>query len=125
MRLLFAIVATWLVTPMGYAQETPTTLHGVFTAAEATRGAQLNEEYCAGCHEDGYFQDAFLAAWRDQPVSGLFDLLRATMPQDSPGLLTDREYTDLLAYIFAQNGLPNGQSQLDPRALDRVVIETP
>ena len=100
-------------------------MHGVFTATQVTRGEQLNEEYCAGCHEDGYFQDAFLAAWRDQPVSGLFDLLRATMPQDNPGLLTDAEYVDLLAYIFALNGLPEGPSTLAPQALDQLIIQTP
>lgn len=110
---------------MSHAQDPPTTMHGVFTATQVARGEELNEEYCAGCHEDGYFQDAFLAAWRDQPVSGLFDLLRATMPQDSPGLLSDTEYADLLAYIFALNGLPEGPSTLDPQTLDQLIIQTP
>jgi mono/diheme cytochrome c family protein len=122
---LLATAEGLLVTAEGYAQDLPTTMHGVFTTTQAAHGAELNEEYCAGCHEDGYFQDAFLAAWRDQPASGLFNLLRATMPQDSPGLLTDSEYADVLAYIFALNGLPDGQSQLDPHTLDRVIIATP
>ncbi len=125
MRFWLSIAAGWLVAAMSYAQDAPTTMHGVFTATQVARGEQLNEEYCAGCHEDGYFQDAFLAAWRDQPVSGLFDLLRATMPQDSPGLLTDAEYVDLLAYIFALNGLPEGPSTLAPQTLDQLIIQTP
>ncbi len=125
MRLLLSVAAGWLVWAMGYAQDAPTTMHGVFSVTQVARGEQLNEAYCAGCHEDGYFQGAFLAAWRDQPASGLFDLLRATMPQDDPGLLTDAEYVDLLAYIFALNGLPEGQSTLDPKTLDQLIIQAP
>ena len=35
------------------------------------------------------------------------------MPQDRPGALKERQYADLLAYVFAINDLPMGVDKLD------------
>jgi len=35
------------------------------------------------------------------------------MPRDRPGALKERQYADLLAYVFALNDLPVGEDKLD------------
>jgi mono/diheme cytochrome c family protein len=100
-------------------------LQGVYTDDQARRGAVVYERSCSACHMQEYVTGNFLQSWAGAPVSMLFELLRATMPEDRPGGLDGREYADVLAYIFELNGLPSGQSELPPQldVLERIVIE--
>lgn len=101
---------------------------GIYTAAQADRGQRLFREVCSDCHLPGQFTGpAFLLAWKGQPVDALFDLIRTTMPEDSPGSLRAREYAAILSYLFRLNGLPPGEEAMpdDPEALARIRIEAP
>ena len=90
-----------------------TTTDGVFNQSQVERGGRLAAKHCTHCHDLDYFKGVFLQSWQDQPVQGLYDLIRATMPEDRPGALKERQYADLLAYIFSINGMPAGDRKLD------------
>ena len=44
------------------------------------------------------------------------------MPADDPGSLDDWEYLDTLIYILQLNGFPEGETDLMPADLDRILI---
>lgn len=89
-----------------------TTAQGVYTAEQAEQGLAVHEEFCAKCHHYSYFMGSFLLSWQNQPVSGLYDLIKLKMPEDRPGSLKPREYAALLAYVFELNDLPAGEDKL-------------
>lgn len=89
-----------------------TTAEGVYTEAQARKGLEVHQQYCAKCHHHSYFQGGFLLAWQSQPVAALYDLIEMKMPEDRPGALKPREYAALLAYVFELNGLPAGEAKL-------------
>jgi hypothetical protein len=47
-------------------------------------------------------------------VSDLFVVLKATMPQDQPGSLSDDQYAAVIAFLLNKNGVPQGQTMLKP-----------
>lgn len=101
-------------------------MHGAYTAEQAGSGATIFKQVCGDCHASARFQDsAFLIGWKGRPVRDLFELIRTQMPQDNPGGLRRQEYAAVLAYLFALNGLPPGDSTLpsDDAGLRRIRIE--
>ena len=67
-----------------------TVLDGVFTAAQAERGAAVYVAQCAACH-DGADVDGppltgapFLDRWREDTLDGLFEFIKTEMPQQRP-----------------------------------------
>jgi mono/diheme cytochrome c family protein len=88
---------------------------GAHTAAQAARGEAVFRRVCAQCHVASQFTtDAFRASWRGRDAWELFELIRTTMPQDTPGRLRRQEYADLVAWVFQANGMPPGESELAP-----------
>ena len=121
-----AVLLIVLLSMVGVATAAPvSTQDGVFDETQVTRGEKLADKYCSACHDRSYFTGVFLKSWQGQPVQGLYDLIRATMPRDRPGALKERQYAELLAYIFALNEMPVGESKLDYKdgRLSEVVID--
>ena len=60
------------------------------------------------------------------PLNELFEQIRNTMPQDSPGSLSPQQYADIVALIFNKNKFPAGRTPLpgDYAALRMIRIET-
>ena len=50
--------------------------------------------------------------WNGAMVGELFEQIRQTMPQDSPGSLTSAQYADVLAFILKKNKFPEGKTEL-------------
>lgn len=126
--LLAGTVTARSVTPAGAGAPQTSARDGVFTRAQATRGAKIYGERCAGCHPIEAFTDSvFLAAWKGQTAHALFTSIRTTMPQENPGGLRRQDYADLLAYLLHLNKLPAGSAELGSTdaALKKVVIEPP
>ena len=94
------------------AQQTRTTQEGVFTNAQATRGAVLYEAKCAACHgarmEGSVGPElagpGFLGIWAGQPLLNLFGKIEKTMPADAPGTLSGIQVAEIGA-ITATRGL--------------------
>lgn len=113
---------------------------GVYTEAQAGRGAYTYPVACGKCH--GYLLDGapddpdmfstppiggpkFLRNWNGRSLGALFEFAKANMPANNPGFLPDQELADVLAYMLQQSGAPAGAIELraDPERLGRIVIE--
>ncbi len=101
---------------------------GVFTVAQAERGAQVFEQVCMRCHQPEQFTGpGFIDAWSGQTVDALFEVIRTTMPEDNPSSLKKHEYAAVLAFLFRLNGIPAGEADLPStaRKLKQIRIEVP
>jgi len=107
------------------AQETAATSRsvwdGVYTEEQAKRGEELYRKECASCHGDTLIGGGgatplsggtFLSNWNGLTVGDLFDRIRKTMPQGSPGKLTKQQDADILAYLLSFNKFPAGKTEL-------------
>ena len=100
---------------------------GIFTTAQAERGAAVFEEVCMRCHQPEQFTGpGFIGAWSGQTVDALFEVIRTTMPEDNPSSLKKRDYAAVLAYLFSLNGIPAGETDLPSltRKLKQIRIES-
>ncbi len=120
--------------PVGIAQQrapdgAPRSLRdGVYSARQVRRGAGIFENVCSQCHPPEQFTDGGLIdGWTGESVADLFNFVRSSMPEDSPGRLRRSEYADVLAFIFSINGLPTGETEMssDAELLQQILIEGP
>lgn len=99
---------------------------GVYSEEQAERGAQTFSEACMVCHQPEEFsQGSYMEGWAGQTAGDFVDFIRSTMPEDNPGRLKRREYVDIVAFLFQQNGLPMGDAELSRDTLANIVIEGP
>jgi mono/diheme cytochrome c family protein len=97
----------------------------VYTQTQANQGAQAYNKYCSACHTRAeHSGEAFQSTWGGRTTFELFDYLRTTMPSDNPGRLSRGQYTDIVAYLLQQNGMPAGPQRLsaDPKHLELIRI---
>ena len=103
-----------------FAQTTRTQWDGIFTEAQANRGAPLFEEHCIVCHGGGFapdlFGSSFNARWNGYSMGEMFSLIQTAMPQQQPGSLAPQQYTDIVAYVLHGGGFPAGEDPLQPDA---------
>lgn len=112
---------------------------GVYTAAQAERGAAEYRGPCGLCHGrrlNGAPDDAdmrstpplarakFLRNWNGRSMATLYEYIRATMPKSNPGYMSDQVYVDIMAYMLSVSNVPAGDEELPPnsRILSRVAI---
>lgn len=96
--------------------------NGLYTEAQADRGAALYADQCASCHGGlrafvpemaALLGDhTFRNRWNGRPLGALFALIRDEMPQDAPGTLSPDETASLVAYILGGNRFPPGDAAL-------------
>ena len=125
---LIAVLAT---APRSFGAD-KTVKDGVFTAAQATRGAALYKTQCASCHgvDLSGGKDApaltgadFLGFWDKTPVSDLVTKIRDSMPQSAPGSLSAEQATDLVTYVLRSNKFPAGAAALPSNAAAQKTIK--
>jgi quinoprotein glucose dehydrogenase len=106
--------ALWAAALTSFAQAPATSVNqGVYTAAQADRGAAQFQTSCTACHDPARFTGPdFLAGWTGKPLHDLFDLMHTTMPEDNPGSLKPQQYADVVAYFLKLNDYPAGQEEL-------------
>jgi mono/diheme cytochrome c family protein len=86
---------------------------GVYTAAQADRGAEVFKTTCAACHETSRFTgEEFLPVWVGKSLFELYDVVHTTMPEDKPGSLKPQQYIDVITYFLKLNGYPVGTTEL-------------
>lgn len=93
-----------------------------FTTAQAERGELAYAHSCLDCHgshlDNGEFGGpplkggSFARHWDAANVAALFGFMKAKMPPDRPGQLTDEAYADLIAFILGENGYKPGDKEL-------------
>lgn len=106
----------WCVPRRVDAQAAPrSTMQGVYTAAQATKGKNVFFSNCLGCHTvASHTGQAFELKWFGRPLFDLYDYLSNAMPKTSPGTLSEDEYVWVTAYILRLNGMPAGKTELSP-----------
>lgn len=97
-------------------------------ADQQARGQQAYALYCAACHEAGQGIGPRLTA----PVlasrgtaASLFAYNRETMPYNAGGLLPDRQYWDITAFLLARETLMDSTRVLRQRGAERLTLSGP
>jgi mono/diheme cytochrome c family protein len=125
-----------VLAPAAARAQTPsrTTWSGVYTVAQAERGAQVYGRSCARCHGATLEGEEivppltggrFTASWNGLTLGDLYERIRTTMPYDDPGALTRQENADVIAYILRAGRFPAGARELANRgeALKMIAFE--
>jgi len=107
-----------------------TVADGVFTDAQAERGASAYGTACAGCHRadlggntgPALRDQRFTRDFADTDLKALFTRIAATMPRNAPGSLGDNVNLDIVAHLLKENGFPAGPRELTADALDGVRV---
>jgi mono/diheme cytochrome c family protein len=116
-----------LLTALGLAAASPiaaqengggrSVLEGVYTEAQAERGAAAFRSNCAECHSSRQFAGpTFQRSWSGRALYDLFESIRTRMPDSNPGSLRRTTYADIIAYLFSLNGYPAGDTELPSQA---------
>ena len=119
---LLLAVATQLVS----AQD-KTADQGVYTSAQAARGARVFDTHCVSCHREGgtapvLAGERFTKSFADSTLLAVFTTIQTTMPRQAPGSLTDTEYVDALAHLLTLNGYPDGMTELAVAGLGDIKV---
>ncbi len=105
-----------------------------YTAEQAQDGAGLYGQKCASCHgaklNDGSFAppligDGFYSKWGGRSVASLLDYVKRNMPPGLAGELTPKQYLQIIAYMFQENGFPSGKKLLSTDHLDFMMLYLP
>jgi S-disulfanyl-L-cysteine oxidoreductase SoxD len=116
----------WVASGSLTAQEPSRSVReGVYSDAQAARGAEGFAQNCAVCHgaslggvgeAPGLIGGQFMSDFDGLTVAELFDRIRSTMPMTAPGSLKREQYAEILAFVLKANGFPAGSIQLDYRS---------
>ena len=116
------------------AQTTRSVWDGVYTTAQAKRGAEVYANECASCHGSDLTGGesapplagaGFLSNWTGQTVGDLFERTQKSMPLNQPGKLSRAQNADVLAFILGANRFPDGKAELEKQteALKQIRID--
>jgi cytochrome c5 len=111
------LVCALVSTSVLLAQE-KTVDQGVYTAAQAARGAKLFESNCTMCHREPggtapvLAGERFTKTFSDATLQTVFTTIKTTMPRNAPGSLSDAEYVDLVTHLLKINSYADGMNEL-------------
>ena len=120
----YVLVLLWVAAlPLGLitAQETHSIWDGIYTDAQAERGAEDYAARCASCHAADLRGDSnspsllgmsFMFIWEGRTLGELFRRISTEMPTDQPGSLSAQSYAAILAFILRSNEFPAGNTEL-------------
>ena len=109
------------------AASSGSTLAGVYTDEQASRGKDVYAGACRSCHTPASHTGAtFNKWWRGKQLSDLFVFVSTRMPKNDPGSLAPEDVADVMAYLLKMNAMPVGKDELPPDAdsLKNIRIET-
>ncbi len=134
-----AVVAVGMVWTAGIAFQAPggvqaqqkSVWDGVYSEAQATRGAATYDKDCGSCHQadlggDGFAPGLagpeFAAAWEGLTVGDLLERIRISMPPSDPGSVSLAAKADILAHMLKLNRFPAGSADMpaDVEALKQI-----
>jgi cytochrome c1 len=123
---LVLLVGVWAaaVSQLAGAGQDKSVWDGVFTTAQAERGAEAFKQSCAECHGADLMGDGFAPAltgadfqsnWNDLSVGDFFERIRISMPPSGPSSVTPAAKADIVAHILNFNKYPAGTTPLEPK----------
>jgi len=101
---------------------------GIYSKAQAERGAKVYAENCSFCHGDdlkgsdvipALVGADFIGSWKGKTAADLFEKVNTTMPATAPGTLTPAQTADVVAHMFAVAKYPEGTAEL-PGKMDEL-----
>lgn len=101
---------------------------GVYTEAQATRGATAFGQNCGGCHtlategKSPVTGEPFWRSFAQKTVGDLLDYVSANMPNGAPGSLGESTYRDIVAAMLKSNDFPAGTTELARNTIAEVQI---
>jgi len=118
MRLIGLVVSIGVLVGVGVLAQEKTVDQGVYTSAQAARGAKLFENNCTMCHREpggtapNLAGERFSKSFSDATLQSVFTTIKATMPRNAPGSLSDSEYVDLVTHLLKINSYADGMNEL-------------
>jgi mono/diheme cytochrome c family protein len=106
-----------------------TVADGVYTDAQAGRGAAVYEASCSGCHRadlggatgPALKEQRFAREFAGKDLKTLFTKV-TTMPRNAPASLGDNVYLDIVAHLLKENGFRAGSQELTADALEGIGV---
>ncbi|MGZ6041545.1 MAG: c-type cytochrome [Asticcacaulis sp.] len=115
--LILAMTAGWTAPALC---QTSSVWDGVYTPAQAERGAAKYRQMCVMCHgpalegngEAPPLAGRFIPDWAGTSLADLFEKIQATMPLFAPATLSASDTADVLAFLLQANNFPAGSAEL-------------
>jgi mono/diheme cytochrome c family protein len=129
--LLAAALSSAIVCAALRAQEPQrSVMDGVYTDAQANRGAAAYDAACSGCHRPDLSggtgpalrEQRFAQQYAGKDLKTLFTKIATTMPRNAAGSLADNVNLDIVAHVLKENGFPAGTRELAPDALETIGV---
>jgi quinoprotein glucose dehydrogenase len=107
-----------------------TVADGVYTEAQADRGAASYATACSGCHRadlgggqgPALKEQRFTRDFAEKNLDTLYMKILNTMPRNAPGSLGDSVSLDIVAHILRENGFPAGAAELAADAVPALKV---
>lgn len=118
--ILVSMLTAAAMPPSAQAQTKQSVWDGVYTDAQADRGAGQYTQHCAMCHgaalegngESPPLIGQFIPNWAGTTLDELTDKIIVTMPLNAPGTLRPAIAADILAFLLKSNNFPDGSKEL-------------
>jgi mono/diheme cytochrome c family protein len=130
-RLALGLLAASPLTALAQQDSMPqtprSTLGGVFTTEQATRGRYVFLGSCKSCHApESHVGANFARLWVGKPLLTLYNYVSQGMPENDPGSLGPDANADVVAYLLQLNGMPTGSVDLKPDStvLKLIMVES-
>lgn len=128
---MLAALGAAMAAPVARAQEPARTVaDGVYTDAQATRGAAAFDGACSGCHRADLTGNSgpalrgqrFASQYAGKDLKTLFTKITTTMPRNAAGSLAENVNLDIVAHLLKENGFPGGSLELASNALEGIRV---
>jgi mono/diheme cytochrome c family protein len=109
------------------AAQDKTADQGVYTSAQAARGAAVFDAHCVSCHREGgtapvLAGERFTKTFADATLLSVYTTIQTTMPRSAPSSLNEKEYVDVVAHLLKLNGYADGMTELAVAALGDIKV---
>ena len=91
---------------------------GAYAEVQATSGLTTFGQHCSGCHaltaegKAPLVGDPFWKSFSQKTVGDLLEFVSTSMPNGTPGSLSESEYDNIVALMLKSNGFPAGKIDL-------------
>lgn len=101
---------------------------GVYAESQAASGLTTFGQHCSGCHaltaegKAPLVGDPFWKSFSQKTVGDLLEFVSTSMPNGTPGSLSESEYDNIIALMLKSNGFPAGTTELGRHTIAEVRI---